>query len=99
MATYGPRIQLLSFGCGSPSYGRKSLERRHGRFGNGTNGDYPQKATTTTTTADEKVAVHKNPYLESSTGPQTNFSILMGLLLRKRDSGRDGHAANVVKCY
>ncbi|CAI4796035.1 CPI_1c_G0052360.mRNA.1.CDS.1 [Saccharomyces cerevisiae] len=31
-----------SFGLRSPSYGRKSLERRHGRFGNGTNGDHPK---------------------------------------------------------
>ncbi|QHS76460.1 uncharacterized protein SPAR_O04880 [Saccharomyces paradoxus] len=31
-----------SFGLRSPSYGRKSLERRHGRFGNGTHGDRPK---------------------------------------------------------
>ncbi|CAI4064280.1 hypothetical protein SUVZ_08G0010 [Saccharomyces uvarum] len=31
-----------AFGLKSPSYGRKSLKRKHGRFGNGTHGNHPK---------------------------------------------------------
>nr|CAI6771275.1 CIH_HP1_G0052110.mRNA.1.CDS.1 [Saccharomyces cerevisiae] len=52
-----------SFGLRSPSHGRKSLERRHGRFGNGTHGDHPKGATTTTTTRRKRSRFTKNAYL------------------------------------
>lgn len=72
-----------SFGLRSPSYGRKSLERRYGRFGNGTNGDHPKGPPPPPPPPDEKGRGSQKCLLIEQHGTSTNFSILMGLLLRK----------------
>ncbi|CAI4408920.1 ATM_1a_G0028340.mRNA.1.CDS.1 [Saccharomyces cerevisiae] len=63
-----------SFGLEDSSHGRKSLERRHGRSGNGTHGDHPKGPPSTTTTRRKRSGFTKMLTYRGL----NSFSILMG---------------------
>lgn len=75
-----------SFGLRSPSYGRKSLERRHGRFGNGTNGDHP-KGPPPPPLPDEKGRGSQKMLTYRAARDLNKFLYLDGASAAKTDSG------------
>lgn len=75
-----------SFGLRSPSYGRKSLERRHGRFGNGTNGDHP-KGPPPPPPPDEKGRGSQKMLTYRAARDLNKFLYLDGASAAKTDSG------------
>ncbi|CAI4696283.1 BDF_1d_G0043830.mRNA.1.CDS.1 [Saccharomyces cerevisiae] len=86
-----------SFGLRSPSYG-ENLWKRHGRFGNAFS-DHPRSHHHHHHHQTKRSGFTKNALLIEQHRTSANFSILMGLLLRKLTQERWTHPANVVKCY
>ncbi|CAI4711527.1 AIS_collapsed_G0043730.mRNA.1.CDS.1 [Saccharomyces cerevisiae] len=76
-----------SFGLRSPSYGRKSLERRHGRFGNGTNGDHPKGPPPPPPPPDEKGRGSQKMLTYRAARDLNKFLYLDGASAAKTDSG------------
>ncbi|CAI4714539.1 BBM_1a_G0043310.mRNA.1.CDS.1 [Saccharomyces cerevisiae] len=76
-----------SFGLRSPTYGRKSLERRHGRFGNGTNGDHPKGPPPPPPPPDEKGRGSQKMLTYRAARDLNKFLYLDGASAAKTDSG------------
>ncbi|CAI4731129.1 AQG_2a_G0044050.mRNA.1.CDS.1 [Saccharomyces cerevisiae] len=76
-----------SFGLRSPSYGRKSLERRHGRFDNGTNGDHPKGPPPPPPPPDEKGRGSQKMLTYRAARDLNKFLYLDGASAAKTDSG------------
>ncbi|CAI6701141.1 AIS_HP2_G0041030.mRNA.1.CDS.1 [Saccharomyces cerevisiae] len=76
-----------SFGLRSPSYGRKSLERRHGRFGNGTDGDHPKGPPPPPPPPDEKGRGSQKMLTYRAARDLNKFLYLDGASAAKTDSG------------